>query len=267
MTTVIRPTYALLAAIGGLAALLAAAGCGSATADVSSAPDPTVVALQQRAALAANLAFTGTYAVADTSHTKATVRVWVTPKAYRVEVSEGTVTAALYGTPTGTVACPEQVGQTTVCFAVAGAGKPVPPTFDAGIQRVFTRDLPALAAGAGAFQVTAVKPSATVAKIAAGTSCYQVERLPGSPPLTNALAQLVDQGTYCLAPDGVPTQLQFASGTLTLTRRGAAPAAAALKLPAPAQALPVTPAVAASPTPSFPQILGAPTAAASPTTR
>jgi hypothetical protein len=257
---VIRPS-SIATALAVLAVTAACGGSGGGTGAVASgSPDPTVVALQQRAALGAKLAFTGSYAVSDTTKTTARVGVWVTPGRYRVEVAEGTVTAALYGTAAGTVACPGKAGQPPVCFTVAAAGKPVPAAFDAGIERVFTRDLPALSAGARGFRVTSVQPDARVSAAVAGVACYTVRQPAAVPPLTDSLAQLVDQGTYCLGPDGTPAELRFASGTLTLSRKGRPPTAAELTPPAAPRPLPKTSATGtASPTTSpFPTIFPSP---------
>lgn len=213
-------------------ALVVLAACGSAAG--AGAPKTSVTgALAQRAALGSHLAFTGTYAVSDVADTAATVRVWVTPGAYRVEVAEGARTAALYGSATGTAACPEQAGQPTVCYAVAAAGKPVPAAFDAGVERVFTRDLATLAKDAAAFPVTEQAPSAAVRALAPDARCFTVVSAPVGPGTST-----VDAGTYCLTADGLPVQLRFVSGTLTLTHHGAAPTPAELSVPVAPTALP-----------------------------
>ncbi|HEY5335261.1 MAG TPA: hypothetical protein VIJ71_04485, partial [Mycobacteriales bacterium] len=142
----------------------------------------------------------------------------------------------------------EHDGMPTVCYAVAGAGKAVPTAFDAGIERVFTRDLPALAAGAPGFTVTEEQPGSAVAAVATGVRCFTVTQQPGGTVLTSTLLPLVDAGTYCLSPDGLPVQLRFASGTLTLISHGAAPLAVALEAPATPQAVPAGLPTAVAPT-------------------
>lgn len=211
--------------------LVGLTACGSAAA--STPKTSTTDVLAQRAALGSQLAFTGSYAVSDVADTAATVRVWVTPGAYRVEVAEGARTAALYGSATGTAACPEQTGQPTVCYAVAAAGKPIPAAFDAGVERVFTRDLPTLAKEAAAFPVTEQTPSAAVRALAPDARCFAVVSAPVAPGTST-----VDAGTYCLTAAGLPVQLRFVSGTLTLTEHGAAPTPAQLDVPVTPTALP-----------------------------
>lgn len=254
--TITRPSRITLLTVGlGAGLLTAVSACASAEAQTPANDSAAVGALAQRAHLAAARSFTGTYAVSGTA---ATVRVWVTPAAYRVEVAQGTSTAALYGSATGTVACPEHDGVPTVCYTVAGPGKAVPTAFDAGIERVFTRDLPALAAGAPGFTVAEEQPAPALAATTPGLRCFTVTQQPDGPVLTSGLMPLIDAGTYCLSPDGLPAQLQFTSGTLTLVDHGGAPPAVALKVPATPQALPqgMPTAVAPSPKASPPKAFG-----------
>lgn len=253
--TFTRPPRITLLMLGLAGLIPALAACASAEAQTPKTDTAAVGALAQRAQLAAARSFTGTYAVSGTA---ATVRVWVTPTAYRVEVAQGTSTAALYGSASGTVACPENAGMPTVCYTVAGPGKAVPTAFDAGIERVFTRDLPALAAAAPGFTVTEEQPAPALAASSPGVRCFTVTQQPGGTVLTSGLVPLIDAGTYCLSPDGLPVQLGFTSGTLTLVSHGEAPPPVALRVPAPPQALPpgMPTAVAPSPKPTLPKAFG-----------
>lgn len=162
---------------------------------------------------------------------KAVVRVYVRGASYRVEVVENGQTAALYGSRKGTTACPLKAGHKPVCFAVARAGAPVPAQFDAGVERVFTQDLPTLAAHADRFTV-AEKPAVGTAR------CFAVSNPTQGATGAPASTPTVDAGTYCLDPAGRPVRLTFTSGTLTLHSSGPAPTAAQLVPPASPRPLP-----------------------------
>lgn len=248
-------TLARGAALGAalLAALAACAGSPAQVRTAPSSPAAAAAALATRAHLGAGLSFTATYAVSGTA---TTVRVWVTPAVYRVEVSQGANTAALYGSAVGTAACPEQTGLPTVCYVVAGPGKAVPARFDAGIEHVFRRDLTALAAGARGFTVSEEQPAAAVTAVAPDARCFTVAPTPGLPALTEGLTGFVDPGTYCLSAAGLPVQLRFASGTLTLVSHGGAPQEVALRLPVPPQPLPASLAASPSAMPTLPKAFG-----------
>lgn len=227
MSTTPRTRNAALVLAG-----LALVGCGPAVLAHPTAPRQTApsLVLQQRATLAAALSFTGTY-----SSARATFRVYVKPTAYRVDVIEAGATSALYGgTTRPAVAC----SGTTVCYAVAAAGQPVPTAFDAGIQRIFSRDLPTLAATAGGFEVTESMPPAAVLVAAPTARCFAVTRAGLAQPALQPLVAQTDVGTYCLDATGLPVALTFPTGTLTLTADGGAPTVAELTPPAVARALP-----------------------------
>ncbi|MGH3744132.1 MAG: hypothetical protein ACRDTP_04655, partial [Mycobacteriales bacterium] len=90
-----------------------------------------------------------------------------------------------------------------------------------------------------------------------GARCFTVARDPGMPALTGGLTSFVDPGTYCLSTDGLPVQLQFASGTLTLVSHGSAPQPVALRVPVPPRALPAGLSTKAATTmPSLPKAFG-----------
>lgn len=229
--------------LGVVAGLAVTTGCGAKappkTAPASSpGPGPAAAALQMRAAAAGKLAFSGTYAVSSGA---ASVRVFVTPSAYRVDVVEKASLASLYGgTGKPTVACTVASGKTAICYTAAAAGASVPTAFDAGVQRVFTRDLPTLAQASADVGVTEERPPAAVLAIAPSTRCFVVAAA-GTAPQT-------DGGTYCLDLTGLPVRLVFPSGTLTLASRGATPTTA--QLTAPVVPRPLPPEVSTSPSPS-----------------
>ncbi|HVV30924.1 MAG TPA: hypothetical protein VHC41_08590 [Mycobacteriales bacterium] len=243
-------TTAPAAAAGAALLGLTLAGCGGSGGSAAPPPSPSLSPaaqqLSQLAAASRDSLFTARYAAVSNAGRKATVTVWVrSADRYRVDVAENGVTAALYGTAAGAVACTWQSGQKPACFLVAKPGKPIPSQFDAGVQRVFTRDLPLLAANPQSFVITEKQPVAATAKLAAAR-CFTITAGSGSAPLTSGLVDDVDLGSYCLSSSGPPRSLTFASGTLTLVAVGGAPAASTLKLPATPQPLPAS----ASATPS-----------------
>lgn len=191
-----------------------------------------------RAAAAGQLAFSGAYAVSTGA---ASVRVYVTPSAYRVDVAEKASIASLYGgAAKPTVACTLASGKATICYTAAAPGAAVPTAFDAGVQRVFTSDLPTLAQARADVDVTEKRPPAAVLATAPSARCFVVAVASPKPR--------IDAGTYCLDLAGLPLQLVFPSGTLTLASRGATPTTAQLTPPVAPRPLP--PGVSTSPSPS-----------------
>jgi hypothetical protein len=235
----VRTRLIFLAAAGFVAGSLLA-GCGAHHAAVAK-PNPAAVALHERSAAAAQGRFTAVYALDSTKDAElATVRVYVLPTAFRVDVVEKTATASLYGgTDRQTDACTVASGIPTICYDVAAAGAPIPPAFDAGVQRVFQRDLPTFARTTDGLLIRLAGADATLTG-SPGAQCYTVERGTGAQPsLQTAIAQ-IDNGTYCLTPGGLLTGFVSSSGHLVLSSHGAAPTAAELKVPATPQKLPAS---------------------------
>jgi hypothetical protein len=199
---------------------------------VPSSSSQAASGLQVRAALGPE--FTGSYALTSpTGAALATVDVYLTAAAYRVDVVEKTATTSLYGgTARETVACTVAPGIPTVCYDVAEPGAKIPARFDVGVERVFRDDLPALATSVTGLDVQPAALLSTLTSPVAKTQCYTVTAAGGS------TAAGVDAGTYCLDPAGLLVGFSSTSGVLTLTRHSAAPAAAALRPPATPQALP-----------------------------
>lgn len=196
---------------------------------------------------AAALSFTGTYA-----SVRATFRVYVTPTAYRVDVIEAGRTSSLYGgAARPAVAC----SGSSVCYTVAAAGHPVPTAFDAGIERIFSRDLPTLAATTGGFGVSESMPAAGVLAVAPTARCFAVTHAGLAQPALQPLVAQTDVGTYCLDGSGLPVALTFPTGTLTLTGHGGAPTAAELTPPAAPRPLPAGVLPTAVPTSAGPVVL------------
>lgn len=229
----------------GLLGAALAAGCGSArpvarpSPPPSPAPDPAATALAQRAAASLGSVLQAAYAARTRDGQVATLTVYLGGRdRYRVDVVQDGATASLYGTPAGTVACTVHPGSPTTCFLVAAPGKPVPARFDAGLQRVFIADLPALALHADAF-VIRPDPDLPAAGTLPAARCFTLTGVrPDGPPAGQEVAGGVDLGTYCLTAGGLPRQLTFTSGTLTLGAVGAAPTGTQLTPPVPAASLP-----------------------------
>jgi hypothetical protein len=234
----------------GTSALVVAvlAGCGGG--HPKAVPPPTTTSalplspiaqdLQRYAEGSRDSQFVATYVAQTTGKQAATVGVYLQSAThYRVDVRQGTVTASLYATAQGSIACTRATGQVPACFLVAKPGRAIPTQFDAGVQRIFTRDLPRLAADPQAFDVTETA-ALPAAKGLAAARCFVVNAQPDNSALENSLVSDVDLGTYCLSESGAPRKLTFTSGTLTLSTELGAPAAAAFTLPAPVRPLPAT---------------------------
>jgi hypothetical protein len=104
-------------------------------------------------------------------------------------------------------------GADRTCLLVSTPGKPVPPVFDAGVQRIFTSTLAALSKPDSAVQVEAHGLVPPRSGLAAAT-CFTVA------------GAGVDEGEYCLTKAGLIRSATFPTGTLDLVAVGAAPRAA-----------------------------------------
>jgi len=235
----------------GILAAVTSCGGGSGSSSKSPTPSPAALELQQRAAASRDSQFTATYGATAGTQT-ATISVWFrNASTYRVDIVQNGITASFFGTPTGTVACSIAAGLAPACFLVAETGKPIPAAYDAGVERVFTRDLPALATSVQAFSV-APKESIDVQGALPAARCYAIAAQRGSNLFTSGLLDDVDLGTYCLSDSGPPRRLDFTSGSLTLQTAGPAPSDADLTPPAAATPLPSpSTSPSASPSPPF----------------
>ena len=139
----------------------------------------------------------------DTAQPAGTVSVAVRGADVRLDLTRDGGTAVLLRTAAGTVSC-QLSGARRTCLSVAAAGEPLPAVFDPGLQRVFTSDLAALAAGRG--------HGATAGAVLAATGTLPAARCWQVPAATG-----LDAGTYCLSTAGVLRQATFASGVLSLT--------------------------------------------------
>lgn len=240
-------TASIAAALALVALVTACGGGGSKGAapvpSTSTSPAPLSQAaqdLQGYAAASRDNQFVAFYAAETTGKNTAGVGVWVqSASRYRVDVQQGPVTASLYATAQGSVACTKAAGQVPACFLVATPGAPIPTQFDAGVQRIFTRDLPQLAADPGAFDVSETTPLPAAAGLDAA-HCFVIKSVDTNSPLTDSLVADVDLGTYCLSESGPPRRLTFGSGTLTLVKALGRPTAAEFVPPAPARPLPAS---------------------------
>lgn len=205
-----------------LAATALAAGCsdadrsspGTSAAATATSPSPTPTPagrlLAGLATTAAATDFVGEYALdsVDPKKPDATVRVYRLDSAYRVDVQRGRARSVLMTATQGLVSCQLEATRRT-CLLVGKAGATPPRLFDPGVQRLFTSDLKALAAGTGLTVTDAgVLPASGDLPAA---RCFEVEG-PG-----------VDAGEYCLSSTGVLRKAQFPSGTLELTRLSGPP--------------------------------------------
>ena len=232
-----RTTTPVAAPLALAALLLALAACGGSSGEASTPASPDVStttappttesaaaspvapasALADLARRGASTAFTGTYALdsTDPKRPDGTVTIARLDTSYRVEITSGSSRAVLLTTAKGLVSC--QLAEKKVCLLVAAPGKEPPPAFDPGVQRLVTSDLTALGSAGGlTVQESGMLPaSADLAE----AQCYRVS---GSG---------VDRGEYCLTQDGVLRKATFPSGTLTLTKLGAAPTRASFRPP------------------------------------
>jgi hypothetical protein len=197
-----------------LAALAALTGCSGGSATPSPSVSTEGSPAEQLAALAQGglrASYTATYALQGAQPTSAaTVTIRRTPTAYRVDIVSKGSDAFLVRNPKGTYSCEQKPGKKPTCFTVAAAGKPIPPTFDAGVQKVFNAYLAQLATASTSYEVTPVDAQPATGALPEGL-CYSV--LPGkSSPAQNQVAA----GTYCFSADGIPVHVAFPSGTIDL---------------------------------------------------
>ena len=243
-----RPTLPRSAPAGAavVLGLLAVAGCGgsaapqagpsSAPPTSSPSPSSTPAPAAQLSALAregAGAAYSAAYRLQASSNGAATVQVYRSPTALRLDIVSGGSRAVLVENVHGRYSCRLGGGE-RVCFRVADPGKTLPPEFDPGLQRVFTTYLTDLAANAGQYDVSPA-PATDGGGVPSG-QCFAVKT--GSESATQDRAIT---GTYCLSDQGVVTKVSFPSGTLTLQEAGAAPTSAQLHPPVSPTPLPSAP--------------------------
>jgi hypothetical protein len=192
----------------------------SQTAPPSESPSPTAMPADALAALArraSEASYTARYTL-DRTTTKtppARFTVYRTGRSLRVDVISGSATATLITTPKGSYSCRAARGEKT-CFLIAGAGKPIPKLFDAGLQQVFTGYLQRLAQHAGDYSVTDAGTTAATTRLPAAR-CFDVTATSTTPKPT------VANGRYCLAATGIVTSVTYPTGTLRLTAITAPP--------------------------------------------
>jgi hypothetical protein len=177
-------------------------------------PETTATPAEQLATLgSAGLAasYTATYALQGTGSppSSGTVTIRRTPTAYRVDIVSKGSDAFLVRNARGTYSCEQKPGKTPTCFTVAGAGKPIPPAFDAGVQKVFNAYLLGFAEHARTYDVSAVDALPATGALPEGR-CFAVL------PTSDSPAPQVAAGTYCFSTDGIPVHAVFPSGTLDL---------------------------------------------------
>ncbi len=141
--------------------------------------------------------------------------VYRTGRSLRVDVISNGATATLITTPKGSYSCRAAGGQKT-CFLIAGAGKPIPRLFDAGLQQVFTGYLQRLAQHAADYSVTDAGTTAATSRLPAAR-CFDVSATTTTPK------PAVADGRYCLASTGIVTSVTYPTGTVRLTAITAPP--------------------------------------------
>ena len=196
-------------------------------------PNAALNAARARLAVLAQATANGAY--------DATYRIRQRPPQYRIDITTKDA-ASFYSLTTGTVSCSAK-GKKKTCFLVARPGEDVPPLFDPGVQRLFRDAVEELSAHPTDYVVTRVLPSASPPATASpsGTplpvgECYLVNRVAASP--TPGAGPGFENGTYCFAEQGVATEIDVLSGSLTLTSIGAPPGDSAFKPIAKVQQLP-----------------------------
>jgi hypothetical protein len=242
-----------------LSALLAACTADPpASAPVSSAdPAPAEVdtARDELAALAAaaqDRHLTGTYTFATADGPDRTITVTsANDGSWRVDVPGwgrgGTVDVSLAATPEGLFQCAlPSAGYSAPpnCVRLGDQDDSVPRRLDPRVQHPFTDWLEVLTDRRAALAVSPADPLT-----GAAGQCYSIESTAAS------LNAPLDVGIYCYRPDGTPTAVRAAFGTLTLAGEpGPAPATVQL-------AGPVTdgdPVDQTAPTPDTPPSSGTP---------
>lgn len=220
-----------------IAGVLSGCGGGSKPAASTSA-NPATGELMSLASASTTAKFTATYGAKLVNGKSAVIAVYVDSATnYRVDVTQDNLTASLYGTAQGAIACSVAPGVTPVCYLAAAPGQPIPAVAEAGVERVFLKDLPTLATLSPTFTVTAKDPIAASATLPAA-KCFAVTSHRGTNVFTSGLLDDIDLGTYCLTANSPPRRLEFASGSLDLVSVGGVPTAEQLTPPAPAVPLP-----------------------------
>ena len=199
-------TLALAAAI---AVLTACSGESSKSGPDTTTPPAEQLATLGSAGLAAS--YTATYALQGTGSppTSGTVTIRRTPTAYRVDIVSQGSDAFLVRNERGTYSCEQKPGKAATCFTVAGAGKPIPQAFDAGVQKVFNAYLTGFAEHARTYDVSIVDAQPASGALPEGL-CFAVI------PTSDSPVPQVAAGTYCFSSDGIPVHAVFPSGTLEM---------------------------------------------------
>jgi hypothetical protein len=202
-------TTALVGTLAAAALVLSACSDDESPNAVPSAEPPDQLAALARAGLTAS--YTATYALeaTGTPANSGIVTIRRTPNAYRVDIVSKGSDAFLVHNPRGTYSCEQKPGKPATCFTVAGAGKPIPAAFDAGVQKVFNTYLTTFADQASAYDVSIVDAQPANGALPEA-DCFSV--LPG----TDSPTPQVAAGTYCFSGDGIPVHVVFPSGTLDL---------------------------------------------------
>lgn len=236
-----RRAALVLTLLGGVTAAAACSGgSDGAATPTGPAPSPTarpaVASLAELAKRAVGKAMTVTYATVATDGRTATVTIAVRPPSFRVDVRDPDAVAVLISTPQAAVSCREPTDGDPTCFTVAGPGGSLPRLFDPAVQRVLLDDLDVLAEAPTWLDVTGPESHPATAD-APATRCFSVS---ADTAAADPRAARFDAGSWCLADDGLPVSMRFASGTLTLTATGPGPTDAALTPPVTPQPLPTT---------------------------
>jgi hypothetical protein len=216
-------------------AAAALTGCSGGSSQPQPSPTPTTSAAEQLTSLArAGVAsyYTAVYTLKSTSTSSAaTVTIRRSTSAYRVDIETRGSDAILLRNQLGTYSCEAKVKKKATCFYVAKAGKPIPATFDAGVQKVFGTYLLAFAQSAQLYDVTIVDPRPPMGALPEGR-CFLVVPTKSSPK------PVVPAGTYCFSNNGLPVHVAFPSGTLDITSLAIETPAPHLLLP-PVEATPI----------------------------
>ena len=122
------------------------------------------------------------------------------------------------------------------CLLVARPGEPIPPTFDPGVQHLFSDAVRELAKDPSAYTVSALADVPAIAAVPAAR-CFRVERV-GSPQAGDAGPGGFETGDYCFAERGLLTSVRVATGDLVLVRVGRAPTSKDFAPPATPAVLP-----------------------------
>jgi len=205
-----------------------ATGCSSGS---HAAPQPSAAdQLAGLAATAAKATYEATYDFHQaTGNQTATVHVWRSPPALRVDVSVGAgdaTTASLIVGTDATYSCSKTVKGAS-CLVVAKPGEPLPPPFNVAPTTLFSADLQQLASNISGYRVTTAPGVPATVNVPAGT-CFAVTPVstpatssstPSSPSSSSSPSSAdVPAGTYCLSSTGLLVAAKYPSGnTIQLT--------------------------------------------------